>query len=88
MITQAHLKSRPDMCQDLKLPEAWEISGAYPTRYCIRYHADEGDYTVSMESFVYRNATEAGPRVAPLRNPHVGHPLRMHRTTIEGDAPR
>ena len=55
MITHAYLKSQPDMCQDLKLPKAWEIGGAYPTRYCIRYHADEGSYTVSMESFVYRN---------------------------------
>ena len=56
MITYAYLTSRPDMCQALKLPAAWETSGAYPTRYCIRYHDDTGNYTVSLESFVYRNA--------------------------------
>lgn len=56
MITHAYLASRPEVCADLKLPRAWELSGHYPTRYCVRYLAGEGRYTVSLENFVERSA--------------------------------
>lgn len=56
MITHTYLASQPDMCQDLKLPKAWETGGTYPTRYCIRYNSEERDYTVSLESFLYRQS--------------------------------
>lgn len=56
MITRTYLDSRPDMCAALKLPQAWEISGYYPTKYCIRYRDGEGRYTVSLEDFMYRSA--------------------------------
>ncbi len=44
------------MCAALKLPQAWEIGGYYPARYCIRYRDGEGRYTVSLEDFIQRNA--------------------------------
>lgn len=56
MISLAYLQSRPSGCFPLKLPEAWEVAGAYPTEYCIRYLADERQYTVSLERFVQREA--------------------------------
>lgn len=56
MITHAYLASKPTVCADLKLPQAWQVAGAYPTRYCIRHHDGERRYTVSLESFVDRSA--------------------------------
>ena len=56
MITNAYLANRPDMCADLKLPQAWQYAGYYPTRYCIRHVRDGKRYTVSLEGFVERSA--------------------------------
>ena len=56
MITLPYLETRPDVCAPIKQPTAWEVDGWYPTTYCIRYLADEGRYTVSLEDFVQRTA--------------------------------
>lgn len=56
MVTLAYFQSRPDSCVPIKQPEAWETEGYYPTAYCIRYLADDGRYTVSLEQFVLRTA--------------------------------
>jgi hypothetical protein len=56
MITLPYLQSRPDTCVPIKQPQAWETAGYYPTRYCIRYRADDERYTVSLEDFVRRTA--------------------------------
>jgi len=52
MITHAYLASNPNMCASIKQPEAWEVAGSYPTKYCIRYLDRVGRYTVSLEDFV------------------------------------
>ena len=52
MITHAYLASNPGMCAPIKQPEAWEVAGAYPTKYCIRHLERAGRYTVSLEDFV------------------------------------
>lgn len=59
MIARDFLLSQPDECQAISLPEAWETSGYYPTEYCIRYQADSQETTVSLEKFVYREASPA-----------------------------
>jgi hypothetical protein len=56
MITHAYLVSNPTMCALIKQPEAWEIAGSYPTKYCIRHLDQVGRYTVSLEEFVARPA--------------------------------
>ena len=56
MVTHEFLTTRPNECQWLKMPNVWEVSGSYPTEYCIRYRVSEGEYTVSLEGFVYREA--------------------------------
>jgi hypothetical protein len=56
MITLPYLQSRPDTCVPIKQPQAWETAGYYPTRYCIRYRADDERYTVSLEDVVRRTA--------------------------------
>lgn len=60
MITRQYLLSEPDTCVPLKLPAEWATSGYYPLEYCMRYRPNRDDYTVSMESFVYRAAPGSG----------------------------
>lgn len=57
MIAHDFLLSQPDECKAVSLPAAWETSGYYPTEYCIRYRADRQETTVSLEKFVYREAS-------------------------------
>jgi hypothetical protein len=56
MITRAYLASNPSMCASIKQPQGWEVAGAYPTKYCIRYLERARRYTVSLEAFVRRAA--------------------------------
>lgn len=57
MITHEFLESKPNVCTALNLPQAWEESGWYPTEYCIRHSASDGnEYTVTLEKLVYREA--------------------------------
>jgi hypothetical protein len=46
-----------DGCYDFKLPSAWQEPGWYPTSYCLRHRANRGEVTVSLENFVYRDAS-------------------------------
>lgn len=59
MLTQAYLLSQPDACHVIKTPPAVGLSGFYPTRSCIRFDSTTGEYRVSMEEFVYREASAA-----------------------------
>lgn len=47
---------RPNRCFAMKLPTAWQKSGWFPTRYCIRHLDNRKELQVSMEGFVYRHA--------------------------------
>ncbi len=57
MVTLAYLMSRPDSCAAIKAPPAVATSGYYPTQRCVRYDAGADAYVVSMEGFVYREAS-------------------------------
>ena len=56
MITREYLLRKPNGCFNIKGPKAWQKTGYYPTRYCIRYHAGSDKYTVSFEGLVLRSA--------------------------------
>ncbi|MCH8842495.1 MAG: hypothetical protein IID61_05895 [SAR324 cluster bacterium] len=56
MVTVAYFQSHPNECAQIKLPSEYEISGYYPTEYCMRYAQRDGRYTVSLEGFVERKA--------------------------------
>ncbi|WP_446666238.1 hypothetical protein [Flexivirga sp. B27] len=61
MVTREFLQglqtgSRADTCAPIKQPEAFEKSGWYPTKYCMRHRANRGELTVSVEGFVHRAA--------------------------------
>ena len=58
MVSRDYLVSQPDACFDIKTPPAVELSGYYPTRSCVRYSEDRDEYTVSMEGFVNRRASQ------------------------------
>lgn len=57
MITLEYLETQPNICIPLKLPAAYEISGHYPTRYCIRYSEYRKKYRITLEGFIYREAS-------------------------------
>lgn len=57
MITVDYLKSHPYTCKDIKLPQAYQESGFYPTQYCMRYLRGRDEYRISLEGFVYREAS-------------------------------
>jgi hypothetical protein len=56
MVAHSYLAGNPNSCSPVKQPEAWELAGAYPTQYCVRYLEKAGRYTVSLENFVKREA--------------------------------
>ena len=62
MVTRAFLLSKPSTCFPIKMPPAVGLSGFYPTVSCLRHDAQTGEYTVSMEKFVYREARAPATR--------------------------
>jgi hypothetical protein len=38
-------------CYPIPQPQAWQVAGWYPKDYCLRYRANRGDFTVSMENY-------------------------------------
>jgi hypothetical protein len=56
MVTRSFLLSKPNTCFPIKQPPAVGVTGLYPTVSCIRHGATSGDFTVSMERFVLRQA--------------------------------
>lgn len=57
MVTRAYLLSQPDVCNAIKLAPAVDLSGYYPTQSCIRYDGETDTYSVSMEGFMFRDAS-------------------------------
>lgn len=45
------------LCVDMKLPQAWQTSGWYPTQYCLRYRENREELITTLEEFVYREAS-------------------------------
>jgi hypothetical protein len=56
MVTRAFLLSKPNTCFPIKSPPAVGRRGFYPTLSCLRHDARTGEYTVSLETFVLREA--------------------------------
>jgi len=62
MVTRAYMLSQPDACYPIKWAPDVAVSGYYPKQSCIRYHGDTDTYTVSLEDFALRQASD--PAVA------------------------
>lgn len=61
MVTSAYLMGRPSECFAIKSPPAVGLAGYYPTESCLRYLPESDEYTVSIEGFVYRDASPPDP---------------------------
>ena len=61
MVTRAFLLSKPDTCDPIKSPKGVALSGFYPTVSCVRHDPKTGEYTVSLEKFILREASAAEP---------------------------
>ena len=61
MVTRSHLLAKPNACSPIKVAKAVATNGFYPTVSCIRHNAATGEYSVSMERFVRRNASAPDP---------------------------
>lgn len=68
MLTRAYLLSQPDACNPIKSPAAVGLSGFYPRETCVRYDNETGEYTVSMENFIYREASAPEPALTSAAN--------------------
>jgi hypothetical protein len=58
MVTLAYMLSQPNACNPIKSAPAVGLSGYYPRKSCIRYNSATDEYSVSMEDFTYREASE------------------------------
>lgn len=54
MATTAFLSETGSSCTDIKQPQAWQVAGYYPTRYCFRRDEADGSVRVFMSDFVLR----------------------------------
>jgi hypothetical protein len=57
MITREWLLTHPALNESLKLPEAFQTSGLWPTTYSVRYDAAKDEYSVALGGFVDRQAS-------------------------------
>jgi Hypothetical protein TTHB210 len=57
MVTRDYLLSKPDVTNDLKLPQEYQKTGLYPTKYSITYDAASDTYTISLSGLVERTAS-------------------------------
>jgi hypothetical protein len=61
MVTRTFLLSKVRECYEIKSPAAVGRGGFYPSESCIRHDAKTSDYTVSLEKFVFREASDPEP---------------------------
>ncbi len=61
MVTRDFMLSKARECFPIKSAEAVTRRGFYPTQSCIRHDEASGEYTVSMEGFVLREAAAPKP---------------------------
>lgn len=52
-----YLETKPNVTNDLKLPQAYEKSGLYPTKYSISYDAASDTYKISLTGLQERTAS-------------------------------
>jgi hypothetical protein len=57
MITREYLLTKPTLREDLKLPQAYQKSGYFPTNYTIGFDDQAKEYTISLGGLTMRNAS-------------------------------
>lgn len=57
MLTLDYLKSQPNFSQKLSLPEAYPVSGYYPTAYSVVYDKKHKEIDISLDELTFRVAS-------------------------------
>jgi uncharacterized protein len=57
MITKQYLETRPTFTATLKLPEAYPVSGYYPTAYSVVYDRSRQEFDISLDELTFRLAS-------------------------------
>lgn len=57
MITREYLESKPNFTAKLKLPEAYPVSGYYPTSYSVVYDHNRKEVEISLDGLTFRLAS-------------------------------
>jgi hypothetical protein len=57
MVTLDYLLSKPTVTNDLKLPQEYQKTGLYPTKYSIAYDAASNTYMISLNGLAGRTAS-------------------------------
>jgi hypothetical protein len=57
MVTLNYLHSKPTVTNDLKLPQEYQKTGLYPTKYSITYDAASNTYMISLNGLAGRTAS-------------------------------
>jgi hypothetical protein len=54
MITKAYFESKPKFTGKLKLPEAYPVSGYYPTSYSVVYDSARREHNIALDGLTFR----------------------------------
>jgi hypothetical protein len=54
MITKAYFESKPKFTGKLKLPEAYPVSGYYPTSYSVIYDPVKKEHNIALDGLTFR----------------------------------
>jgi hypothetical protein len=57
MITKEYFESKPNFTAKLKLPEAYPVSGYYPTAYSVVYDRSRQEFNISLDGLTFRLAS-------------------------------
>ena len=57
MITKEYLETQPHFTAELKLPEAYPVSGYYPTAYSVIYNHERQEFNISLDGLIFRFAS-------------------------------
>lgn len=56
MVALEFLQSKPNLSSDIKLPQSYQRSGFYPTRYSITFDEKRREYSVALDGLTWREA--------------------------------
>src|SRR5215831_13782936 len=54
MLTKEYFESKPNFTGKLKLPEAYPVSGYYPTSYSVVYDAGKKEFNIALDGLTFR----------------------------------
>lgn len=84
MITKEYLETKPQFNSKLKLPEAYPVSGYYPTAYSVVYDQEHKEFNISLDGLTFRSSSY--PKnvygVYPCIDSRVAQVLSKYRTRI------